>query len=379
MNSRIKNMVCLKCGASLPVGDYIYGCPNCFEKGENSNIVPVYEEGAKIHLNEKGMKRYQEFLPYTEFPTLGEGCTPVVSLERLAEDLGLRKVYTKNEFQNPSGSHKDRINPLAVAHAKATGKNTICCASTGNEAVSCALYCAAAGMRCVCVVTKEITPIWKKAIEAAGAEMVMVDSPDERMRYIEEKLKTESWYCVTNQPDPPIGSPAVEVQGYKTVSYELYEQFENEIPEYILVPTCRGDLLYGMYCGFNDLLKNHLIEKMPRLVAMEPIPRLECVLQGKNKHTDKFEGATNLMPSIGGGTVTYQAQIALEESGGFAISVPQENAYKYVKGLAQYGLYTETSSAIALECLKKAVKEGGLPHNARVLLVLTSHGFKNDF
>lgn len=379
MNKRITSMICIKCGTKLPIDDYINGCPHCYERKENANVVPRYEGAARIDVNEKGLMRYREFLPYETFPTLGEGNTPVVRMDRLAKDLRLAEVYTKNEFQNPTGSHKDRINPLAVAHAIATGKDTICCASTGNEAVSCALYCAAAGIHCVCVVTNAITSIWKKAVLAAGAELVVTNSRAERMKYISEKLRTENWYCVTNQPDEPIGSPAIIIQGYKTIAYELYEEFGDEIPQYILMPTCRGDLLSGVYYGFQELLENGYLNEIPKLVAVEPIPRLEKVLTGEKHHTEKFPGATNLMPSIGGETVTYQSQMVLEKSHGFAISAPQEGADNYVNSLARYGIYAETSSALVFECLKKAIDTKQIPHNEKVLLILTSHGFKNDF
>ncbi len=379
MNPHIKYMRCLKCNTEFPVDDYLNGCPYCYEKGENANVVPVYEGEAKILTEECGLKRYSEFLPYKEFPSLGEGNTPVVELKKLSEILGLSAVYTKNEFQNPTGSHKDRINPLAVAHAKAIGKSTICCASTGNEAVSCAMYSAAGGLHCVCVSTNEITPIWKAAVLAAGAELIVVEDPKERMKFIQGKLGARDWYCVTNQPDIPIGSPAIEVQGYKTVAYELYEKFGEELPEYVMVPTCRGDLLFGIYCGFQDMISKKLLSKTPKLVAVEPIPRLELVLGGKRSHVEKFPGDTSLMPSVGGDTATYQSQVALEGSGGFAISADQALAYDYVDELAHYGLYVETSSALALACLKKAIAEGKISKGSSVLLVLTSNGFKNAF
>lgn len=372
-------MLHLKCGITLPVDDYLCGCPQCYEKQENSNVIPVYEGKAKILPNEKGLKRYQEFLPYADFPTLGEGNTPVVESDRLASSLELSALYTKNEFQNPTGSHKDRINPLAVAHARATGRNTTCCASTGNEAVSLAMYSAAAGLDCVCISTNAITPIWKAAVLASGAELVMTEGPEQRMKYIEEKLRTDNWYCVTNQPDFPIGSPAIEVQGYKTLAYELYEEFLESIPEYILVPTCRGDLLFGIYCGFHDLMSDGMIHKMPKLVAVEPIPRLERVLANECHHTNKFPGSTDLTPSIGGDTATYQSQVALEGSKGFAISAPQEKVVDCVDEFAHYGLYVETASAITIECLKKAMSDGRIPKGASALIVVTSHGYKNAF
>jgi len=377
MNVRISAVRCLKCRSVLPVDDYLYGCPHCYEQEQNASVTLQYKGSANILTEQKGMKRYTQFLPYSDFPSLGEGNTPVAIIDRQAEALGLSKLYTKNEFQNPTGSHKDRMNPFFIARAIDLGKNVVCCASTGNEAASLALYSAAAGLQCVCVATHAITPIWKTAVLAAGAELVMVDSMDERRVYLSEKIEEYGWYCATNQLDVPVGSPCFGVQGYKTIAFELYEEFGKELPEYILIPVGRGDLLYGIYEGFADLAEQSMLKKIPRLVGIEPIPRLERVLAGED-HRNKFPGDTSLTPSIGGYTATYQSQYALENSNGFAISVEQHTVVDAVKEFAQNGIYIESSSAITLTCLKEAMRQEKIPKGASVLIIATSHGYKNN-
>ena len=73
LNSRIKGMVCLKCGQTFPVGDYFYGCPSCLEKGENAALTFEYEGEAAIDQNASGWKRYAWMLPYADTVRLGEG------------------------------------------------------------------------------------------------------------------------------------------------------------------------------------------------------------------------------------------------------------------------------------------------------------------
>lgn len=376
MNKRISTMKCIKCHRELPVGDYLYGCPYCGEKGENASVSFQYEGKASFRPEYRGMKRYKEFLPYEDFPTLGEGNTPLTRLPLLEEKLGLRAVYSKNEFQNPTGSHKDRMNPMIVARAKAIGAKVVACASSGNEGVSLAAYAARANLDCVIVTAANITDIWKSAILAAGAQVVVTEKPSDRLEYLKDKIENEGWFCATNQLDVPVGSCSYGIQGYKTISYELYEEFGEDMPDYIFVPTCRGDLLYGVYEGFRDLKDQEMLPVMPKLVAVEPLPRLEKVLDGAD-YREKFPGDSSLTPSIGGATATYQSQKALEESGGFAVSVGQDQVVDDIIELAGQGLYLEASSALNYGCLKAAADAGKLEPGASVVLLSTSHGFKN--
>jgi threonine synthase len=377
MNHRVKEMRCIRCNAAFPVGDYLYGCPHCRGEGHSAAVTFTYRGSAEIHTEERGLKRYTEFLPYTDFPTLGEGGTPVVSLPGLANSLGLGALYSKNEFQNPSGSHKDRMNPQIVARAKDIGAATVACASSGNEAASLALYAAAGGIRCVNVASKNIADGWRAACIAPGAELVIVDSPAQRQVYLKERIEQEGWYCATNQLTIPVSSSSYGIQGYKTIAYELFEHFKKQLPDFVLVPTCRGDLLYGIYEGFQELVSAGSISRMPRLVAVEPIPRLERVLAGEDYRT-VFDGESGLTPSIGGLTSTYQSELALRSSGGFAVSVPQSEVLPAVSRMAEQGLYLETSSAVALPCIKKALNEETLPKGSSALIIATSHGYKNN-
>ena len=376
LNPRVRGMRCLKCGAEYPVGDYFFGCPSCLEQGENSAVTFLYNGAATIDTSKKGWARYAAMLPYEDTVTLGEGNTPVLSLPKLAEDVGVAAVYTKNEFQNPTGSHKDRMNPFIVARAAAAGYATVTCASSGNEAASLAAYAAAEGLKCVNVSTESIPAHWKLASDQCGAELVLVPTSPDRLRYQREHMDGK-WYPATNLLDVPTASSAWGIQGYKTLAYELFDEFGVALPDCIMIPTCRGDLLYGVYEGFADLRRYGYITALPKLVACEPIPRLEVILSGEATHKDTFPGQSSRASSIGGATATWQSEVALRETKGFAVSVPDHEAVEDVAEMGRYGLYLETSSAIVYGCLKKAVREGFIRENDSVLLVLTSNGYKN--
>lgn len=375
LNPRITGLHCLKCGKEYPVGDYYWGCPDCLDKGQNSAMTLTYCGEASIDPKETGWKRYARMLPYDHTVCLGEGNTPVIALTRMAEDLKIAKLFAKNEFQNPTGSHKDRMNPFITARAIEQGFDTVTCASSGNEAASLAAYAAADGLKCVNVSTASIPRHWKAASDACGAELVLVPTSADRLKYQRENMGNR-WFPATNLMDVPTASCAFGIQGYKTISFELYDQFNGQLPEYVLIPSCRGDLLYGIYEGFADLQRYGYIQKLPHLVACEPNPRLELVLNG-HSHTEKFPGDTSKTSSIGGATTTYQAEYALRHSDGFALSVSQEEAVQSVAQMAAFGLYLEASSSIVYPCLKKAIEQDLIPREASVLFILTSNGYKN--
>lgn len=377
MNKRITGMVCLKCGKRYPVGDYYYGCPECLAQGENASLTFVYSGKPSIDTQKRGFARYAQMLPYAKTAHLGEGDTPLIELYGLAKEMGVARLFGKSEFQNPTGSHKDRMNPFIVARALEMGFDTVTCASSGNEAVSLAAYAAAAGLRCVNVSTVSIPDLWRHASDACGAELVLTKTSGDRLKYQRENMG-DRWYPATNLLDVPTSSSPFGIQGYKTISYEIYESLGANLPKYILVPTCRGDLVYGIYEGFSDLLAGGYIESIPRLVACEPNPRLERILEQGCKHTDKFAGDTSLTSSIGGATATWQSVYALKKSNGFAVSVSQAEAVASVEKMARHGLYLETSSAIVHPCLHKALNEGRIDPRDTVLMVLTSYGYKND-
>lgn len=376
MNPKLHSMYCLRCGREFPVGDHPLGCPDCAKEGHPSSLSFCYTGTWKIKEGVWGMRRYSAMLPYEEIPTLGEGNTPVVSLPSLAKKAGVKTLWLKNEFQNPTGSHKDRMNPFIVARAVEGGYERVTAASSGNEGASLGYYAAAANIPCTIVTTASINPIWKAAIEASGAELKILSTPAERWQFIRERVEKDHWFSATNFADPPVGSCAFGIQGYKTISYEIYEQTAGKLPAYILIPVARGDLLWGIYEGFADLKKAGMIENIPRLVAVEPFNRLENTksLDDCVKH---FEGDGSKTPSIGGDTVTVQSYLALEKSKGFAVSVGTEKVEEAIQEIGRCGIYLEASSALAYNCLKELTVQGKIPSDAEVMLIATSHGYKN--
>ncbi|MBS7700410.1 MULTISPECIES: pyridoxal-phosphate dependent enzyme [unclassified Chelatococcus] len=378
INTHLSGFKCIRCSTQYPVDDYQEGCPRCLTEAHPASVVPIYGNDLSPPFGERagrGLARFGKWLPYTMFASLGEGDTPLVDLPRLAAQCGLEALSIKLESANPTGSHKDRMSAQFVARAKDRNAPSVIAASSGNAGCSVAAYAAAAGLPCTIVTTPAITAPWRRAIEMTGASIVYVEDSLERWDIVKRKVYEEGYLSATNYLVPPVGSDPYGVEGYKTLGYELAEDPAVSVADAIFVPTARGDLLWGIYRGLVEAVEARRLAVMPKLVAVEPFPRLERVLAGQDVRS-QFPGKT-LLASIGGATVTYQSWLAVARSGGTAVSVAESDVLEDQQLLARHGHYLELSAAAALTGLRKLAASPDVgPRIRRAVLIGTSHGYK---
>lgn len=376
INSHLTGFRCLRCSHSLPVADWFEGCPECHARGAPTSVRPELTDlPAHVSQPDKpGLWRYGEWLPYSQGIFLGEGSTSTIELPSLASELGLKAIGLKNEGQNPSGSHKDRMSCLVVTRAVDIGAGNIVAASSGNAGASVALYAAAAGLECSIICTSAVSPVFRRAIRMTGAQLLIVDAAAERWRLMAEMVAKGGWYPATNYLNPPVGSNPFGVDGLKTIAFELFEAGKLADLDAILVPTARGDLLWGLYYGCSQLRDAGLIQAIPRLYAVEPFARIKRVLDGCDP-AGSFPGQTALF-SIGGTTVTHQALSAIRASAGSAVVVADDAVARDQMTLAHHGCYLENASAAALTGLKLLMAQGDIKRGETIMLLATSHGYK---
>ncbi|SMH29552.1 threonine synthase [Mesorhizobium australicum] len=378
INQHLTGFQCIRCEELHPIHDYHEGCPKCQAQHRPASVVPVYDKTMPDVVwsgSGRGMRRFSHRLPYCSFESLGEGDTPIVDLPRLAGELGMDRLSIKLEGANPTGSHKDRMSVQFVARAKDRGAHGVVAASSGNAGASVAAYAAAAGLPCIIVTTPAISPPWRRAIEMTGAEIIYTEDSLERWAIVRRMVRDEGYASATNYLDPPVGSDPWGVDGYKTLGYELAEDEATADIEAILVPTARGDLLWGIYQGLADAVSAGRRSSQPRLVAVEPFPRLEKVLAGQDLRSH-YPGRS-LLVSIGGATVTFQSWLAVTKTRGAAVSVAEELALADQRVLARHGLFLELSAAASLTGLRRLLQGGDQPPRS-ALLIATSHGYKES-
>lgn len=365
LNKNIKEMICIRCKRLLPIGDYYTGYPHCYEEGKPASVIPHYKIDKESDYRQ---------LPYDTPSLLGEGHTPIVSFPNYADTLGIHSLHVKNEFQNPTGSHKDRMSKAFILHAKAQNVKGIVLASSGNAGLSAATYAASQNIPCRVIAATSLSKTMGQLIRNTGAKVMDVETSEERWDITKTMVEEENYYPCTNYIRPPVGSNLWGIQGYKTIAYEIYESCSNDLPTDILIPVSRGDLLWGIYEGFCDLKASGTIKDIPRLIAVEPIPRLSRVLEG-HAYTDSFAGDYSYAPSISGDTVTYQAYKAIRDTNGLAISVSKKSVDKTQIELTKMGRPLEISSVAPFTALKDLVTSGKISKEARPLIIATSNNF----
>lgn len=372
LNPAISKMRCLKCNIKLPVADYFEGCPDCLAAGTPASVAPIYDYFPKsVQLD-----NIADWLVYTNPPNLGQGNTPLVALQTLAKQLGVANLWLKNEAANPTGSHKDRMSAMAVSHALDVGAKTIVAASSGNAGASLAAFAANVGLECVVVTTAKMSPNWRRAVEFYGAELIATRTTKQRWALVEKHVKSGDWYPVTNFSTPAVGSNLFGVDGYRSIAFELYAQLQVRQATDVIIPTSRGDLVWGIAQGFTDLKQAGLLENIPKVHIVEPFPRITRVLKGED-YRASFDGdANNPLPSLGGDTVTYQALDALKLCGGSVIAVNGSAVIEDQKLLGRMGFYLENSSAAPLTALRLLLRDNIIKPDASVILLGTSHGYK---
>src|SRR2546423_13501616 len=207
-------------------------------------------------------------------PTSAIGGTALYRVERLRSYLGMNDLWLKDDTRNPSASLKDRASMIAVMLA---GGKTVACASRGNAASSLAVQAAAVGLPCYIFVPHNAPRAKVVQLLMCGASVFAVNgSYDDAFDLCIEACNTFGWYNRNTGYNPYL------VEGKKTVGLEIAEQLAWQVPDTVLVPTGDGCIISGVYRGFEDLYRLGMIERIPRLVAVqaEGSPAIVRALEG---------------------------------------------------------------------------------------------------
>lgn len=375
---------CARCGKAKEKRDY-EPCPYCKKEGYHINYETVYNcKGKKLPEKKKedrGIYRFKDFYPLgdeTPYISIGEGNTPLRRLERLGKEIGLSYLYMKDESKNPTMSHKDRMESLIVSKALADGVPGMVISSTGNQGAATAAYAAAAKLPCIVFTTPNVSSTMKTLMQVYGAQVFVTSTMKDR-GIIMDKLVRELGYCpASGLVSPPIGSSCFGVDGYKSIAFEVFEQLENQAPDWFVVPISYGDTLYGISKGMKDLKEMGYIKELPKLVAAEVFHAAERNLEEGNEIPIEQPSEPSIQTSIATGWVTYQTVRALKESGGTARTSKDQEALEMQKKLAQTeGIYAETASCASLVALEKLVKEHKIKEDEKVVVLITSTGIKD--
>jgi len=324
------------------------------------------------------MWRYRALLPIEEIsavPPLTVGWTPIYDCPMLAERYATKQLLIKDDGRNPTASFKDRPSALAVVKAQEAGATIITTASSGNAGSALAGMCASIGMRSVIFVPAS-APIAKIVqLQIYGATVVVVEgSYDDAYDLCIEASVRFGWYQRSTGYNP------FTREGKKTAALEIAEQLNWQVPDKVFVPVGDGNILSGLWKGFNDFHRLGFIEKLPQLIAVQSEAASAIVDAVNGEGLVREAPAHTIADSINVGKPRdgTMAVRAIRDSGGHGLKVSDEEIVAAIPALArETGVFAEPAAAAAYAGFVKACETSGINSDERVLLMLTGNGLKD--
>jgi threonine synthase len=373
---------CNDCGRLYPAGEVTYLCPVC-DEGNQANLPPKgvlktlynYEEIRKIGLDINGFAAngYLEMLPVKNldsWPKLRIGNTPLYKFDF---PNGGFDFFIKDDSQNPSFSFKDRASALVSAYAKENQIKTIVTASTGNAGSSIASICANQGQKAIVLVPASAPRAKLTQIVMYGATIIPVNGSYDEAFELSKKLSEHfGWYNRNTAFNP------LTIEGKKTVAFELVQQLET-VPDNIFVPVGDGVIISGVYKGFEDLLRIGLIDRMPKIIAIQS-ENSDNVVSNLNRTDFQINTKGSVADSI---TVNIPRNFLMtkkyiETYKGESAAVSDEMILEASMELASgYGIFAEPAASASMAGLIHYFNAGRLEKGSKNVILLTGSGLKD--
>ncbi len=352
---------CKKCGKSLLVDYFVRDFPKESLQGRPANLW-----------------RYREMLPVLDSQfilNLGEGFTPLLPVQNLANLVGIDNLLIKDESLNPTGSFKARGLALAISRAHELRIKKCVIPTAGNAGGAMAAYCAKAGIEAHVFMPSHTPDVFKKECQYFGAHLHLVDGN------ISDCAKAitdidEDWFNVSTLKEP------YRVEGKKTMAYEIVEQMNWQVPDVIIYPTGGGTGLIGMWKAFNEMEELGWIgPERPRMVAVQAEncrPIVNAFTEGR-RDSDFYHNASTIANGmcVPKAFADHLVLDAIYESNGTAIAISDTEMISGIKKVGEHeGLFVAPEGGSLLIALEKLLKSGWIGREDRVVLVNTGSGYK---
>jgi threonine synthase len=376
----VQALACKECNTEYEL-EARYVCERCFGPLEvRYELGSLDPEAVKrrIQAGPQNLWRYADFLPFAKPPrsALPAGCTPLVKAPRLAERLGLRDVWVKNDAANPTHSFKDRVVSVALAKAQELGYEVVACASTGNLANAVAAHAAAAGLESYVFIPADLEEQKILATGVYGTKLVTVRGNYDDVNRLCTELSAERDWAFVNVNVRPYYA-----EGSKTVAYEIAEALGFELPDRVVAPIASGSLFTKIARGFDEW-------RSLGLLAGETPAMNGAQAEGCSPVAAAFEAGWEVCKPVKPSTIAKSLAIgnpadgpyALElarRSGGAIDAVGDDEIRAGIRLLAETtGIFTETAGGTTTATLAKLAERGDIDPDERVVLVITGEGLK---
>ena len=317
------------------------------------------------------LQRYRALVdlpPHAQLVSLHEGATPLITLPRLAQELGSGfELYAKFEGLNPTGSFKDRGMTAAVSEALGRGAKALICASTGNTAASAAAYAARAGLRAIVLIPEGKVAAGKLAGAVAyGAQVLQVAGSFDQALALVVEISERHPIALVNSLNP------YRLEGQKTAAFEIIEAL-GRAPDWLCLPVGNAGNITSYWMGFRQFHQLH-DSGLPKLLGVQAAGAAPLVVGHPVERPETVATAIRIGKPARG----EQALDAARESGGRIIAATDNEILAMQRRLAAEGVWVEPASAAGLAGLVNELHAGNIDIKGKtVVVVCTGHGLKD--
>jgi len=372
---------CRECGSTYPL-EARYSCEFCFGPLE----VAYDLEAAKgtvtresIAAGPNSIWRYGALLPDPgdEPVDLGAGWTPLRRATRLAEVLGVKELWLKDDTRNPTGSFKDRVVSVALSSARRLGFSTAACASTGNLATSVAAHAAFIGWPSVTIIPSDLEKSKIAMTSIFGGTVIGVDgSYDDVNRLCVELVAEHSDWAFAN-----VNLRPYYAEGSKTLAYEICEQLGWRTPDQVVVPVASGSQLTKVAKGFKEFIELGLVDgDAPILFGAQATgcsPIATAFREGAEVITPQKPNTIARSLAIGNPADGPYVLDELRAHGGDCGSVSDEEVLECIGLLARTeGIFAETAGGATIAALRQMIERGTIDPEKSIVAIISGHGLK---
>ncbi|MGI8987506.1 MAG: threonine synthase [Nocardioidaceae bacterium] len=370
---------CRACGASAELGPH-YACLECFGPLEVGYAFPSVTR-EQIEAGPRSIWRYQPLLPVPadvgSFRTMDPGGTPLVRADNLARELGLAKLWVKDDSGNPTHSFKDRVVAVALSAARELGMKVLACPSTGNLANAVAAAAARAGIRSVVLIPEDLERPKVVTTAVYGGTLVAVRGSYDDVNKLAQEIASEQedWAFVNVNVRP------YYAEGSKTLGYEVAEQLGWRLPDQVVIPVASGSQLTKVDKGFGELVSLGLVEDSPYRI-------FGAQAQGCSPVSTAFKQGHDVVRPVKPDTIAKSLAIGNPADGPYVLDtvrrtdgaledVTDEEVRAGIALLARTeGIFAETAGGVTVATLKKLVDAGQLDPEAETVVFNTGDGLK---
>ncbi|HEX2313688.1 MAG TPA: threonine synthase [Thermomonospora sp.] len=372
-------LVCRECGETYDLGPR-YACEQCFGPLEIAyEFTGVTREA--IEAGPRNIWRYRGLLPVPAnvetTPNTEPGLTRLVRADHLAESVGLRRLWVKDDSGNPTHSFKDRVVAVALAAARELGFKVLACPSTGNLANAVAAAAARAGIRSAVFVPADLEQ--QKIITTAvyGGTFVTVRGNYDDVNRLASEIAGEQddWAFVNVNVRP------YYAEGSKTLGYEIAEQLGWRLPDQIVVPIASGSQLTKIDKAFQEFIKLGLVEDKPYKV-------FGAQATGCSPVAAAFKAGHDVVRPVKPDTLAKSLAIGNPADGPYVLDIVRRTGgaiedvsdAEVVEGIrllaATEGIFGETAGGVTVGCLRKLAASGALDPEAETVIINSGDGLK---